>query len=97
MSFPHVSEADPLSVPAELVQSELGSPLQSLPSGADIRGTWLELSLDTVLAGGFISTFLFFTAVLCRFVLYFKQGCICSVGVAVVHMMGKGGCICKDR
>lgn len=60
MSFPHVSEADPLSVPAELVQSELRSPFQSSPSGADIRGTWLELPLDTVSAGDFISTFLFF-------------------------------------
>lgn len=60
MSFPHVSEADPLSVPAELVQSELRSPFQSSPSGADIRATWLELPLDTVSAGDFISTFLFF-------------------------------------
>ena len=41
-------------------QSRCGSPFQSLPSGADIRGTWLELSLDTVSAGDFISTFLFF-------------------------------------
>ena len=54
-----MSEADLLSVPAEPVQSELGSPFQSPPSGADIRGTWLELSLDTVSAGDFISTFLF--------------------------------------
>lgn len=60
MSFPHVSEADPLSVPAELVQSELRSPFQSSPSGADIRGTWLELPLDAVSAGDFISTFLYF-------------------------------------
>lgn len=59
MSFPHVSEADPRSVPAEPVQNELGSPFRSSPSGADIRGTWLELSLDTVSAGDFISTFLF--------------------------------------
>lgn len=59
MFFPHVSEADPLSVPAEPVQSELGSPFQKPPSGADIRGTWLELPLDTVSAGDFISAFLF--------------------------------------
>ena len=59
MSFPHVSEADPLSVPAELVQNELGSPFRSPPSGANIQGTWLELSLDAVSAGDFISTFLF--------------------------------------
>lgn len=59
MSFPHVSEAAPLSVPAEPVQSERRSPFLSPPSGADIRGTWLELPLDTVSAGDFISTFLF--------------------------------------
>lgn len=48
-----------MSVPAEPVQSKLRSPFQSSPSGADIRGTWLGLSLDTVSAGDFISTFLF--------------------------------------
>lgn len=95
MSFPHVSEADPLSVPAEPVQRELGSPFQNPPSGADIRGTWLELPLDTVSAGDFISAFLFFTAVLCGFELYFKQGCVCSTGVAVLHVMGKDAFLCE--
>lgn len=77
MSFPHVSEADPLCVPAEPAQTEPGSPFLSPPSAADIRGTWLGLSLDAVSAGDFICTFLlffiFFLAVLCTFELCFKQ------------------------
>lgn len=92
MSFPHVSEADPLCVPAEPAQTEPGSPFLSPPSAADIRGTWLGLSLDAVWAGGFICTFLFLAAVLRTFELCFKQGlardglrCIPVPGAARQH------------
>lgn len=84
MSFPPVSEADPLCVPAEPAQTEPGSPFLSPPSAADIRGTWLGLSLDAVSAGGFICTFLFLAAVL-------KAHLSCALNraaLAASHVMG---------